>query len=441
MTMTLTNCSICCKEKDTLQCVYCDNNTACETCHKQYITSEYCKFPECMFCHNKWDFTFIINNFGKYFVRKQLKQHMHKIIFNKEKMFFKKTIQNIQHKETLRIKQQKLKELYLLKKKKQKELKTLNMNIYCLQQEQRVQESCNTLTIIPCVHDKCNGYLTDQMVCCTCSQMLCDLCFEPLLDHKDHICKDTNISYILKNSKQCPGCGQFIEKEPGGCSQMWCVECHTTFDWKNGTMQNDGYVHNPHYYEWLREKYNGILHTDPNDIYCGGAPSKAVITTMVNKYATSFNSNMLYRIHSIILDIESILPYYIILPHGTFIDDSITQNSFVDIRQKYLTNHINEHTYKKRIFNRLINKFKKHDIGVLLTLFYHIGIDFLNGILLFDWNNDTDAVTLSFKNIDEWILYFNSKIEDISLQYECIVPYVNKKLRLDYTKFLPEKKQ
>ena len=138
MTMTLTNCSICCKEKDTLQCVYCDNNTACETCHKQYITSEYCKFPECMFCHNKWDFTFIINNFGKYFVRKQLKQHMHKIIFNKEKMFFKKTIQNIQHKETLRIKQQKLKELYLLKKKKQKELKTLNMNIYCLQQEQRV---------------------------------------------------------------------------------------------------------------------------------------------------------------------------------------------------------------------------------------------------------------------------------------------------------------
>lgn len=435
--MAVTLCSICCKHTHTLLCESC-NNTACKNCHKKYLTSEYCKFPKCMFCHSKWDFAFIIDHFGKYFVKRQLKQHIQKIIFNKEKMFFKKTIQNIQYKENIRIKQQKLKELYHLKKQKQKELKMLDTNIYSLQQQ---QNSNLTLTMIPCVRNNCNGCFTDQMVCYICSQKICDICLEPISDENDghHTCNKTNvsnISYILKNSKPCPGCGLFIEKEPGGCSQMWCVQCHTTFNWKTGTMNNDEYVHNPHYYEWLRESDNAILHTNPNDIYCGGVPSKATVTSIVNKYENSFNSNILYRIHSVIVDIQSILPYYIILPHGTYIDDnSLTQNLFVDIRTKYLTNCFDEHKYKKHIFNRLVNKFKKHDIGLILTLFYHVGVDFFNSILPLKWDDDINIITKSFKNIDHWILYFNSKIEEISLKYECIVPYINTDLRLDYANF------
>ena len=32
---------------------------------------------------------------------------------------------------------------------------------------------------------------------------------------------------------------------------MWCTQCHTAFSWKSGQIQTR--VHNPHYYEWLRE--------------------------------------------------------------------------------------------------------------------------------------------------------------------------------------------
>jgi hypothetical protein len=36
------------------------------------------------------------------------------------------------------------------------------------------------------------------------------------------------------------------------CDQMWCVECKTAFSWSKGTVET-GVVHNPHYYQWMRQ--------------------------------------------------------------------------------------------------------------------------------------------------------------------------------------------
>ncbi len=36
------------------------------------------------------------------------------------------------------------------------------------------------------------------------------------------------------------------------CDQMWCVECKTAFSWSKGTVET-GMVHNPHYYQWMRQ--------------------------------------------------------------------------------------------------------------------------------------------------------------------------------------------
>lgn len=49
------------------------------------------------------------------------------------------------------------------------------------------------------------------------------------------------------------------------CDQMWCTQCHTAFNWRNGRIEN--VVHNPHYFEWLRRNGNDVPR-NPGDIPC-----------------------------------------------------------------------------------------------------------------------------------------------------------------------------
>jgi len=52
------------------------------------------------------------------------------------------------------------------------------------------------------------------------------------------------------------------------CDQMWCVECKTAFSWTNGTIET-GVVHNPHYYQWMRQ--HGDHGAEQHNRLCGEA--------------------------------------------------------------------------------------------------------------------------------------------------------------------------
>ncbi len=52
------------------------------------------------------------------------------------------------------------------------------------------------------------------------------------------------------------------------CDQMWCVECKTAFSWTNGTIET-GVVHNPHYYQWMRQ--HGDHQAEHHNRLCGEA--------------------------------------------------------------------------------------------------------------------------------------------------------------------------
>ena len=53
------------------------------------------------------------------------------------------------------------------------------------------------------------------------------------------------------------------------CDQMFCTACHTAFSWRTGQVVTNGTIHNPHYFEYLRQ-HGGAVPRNAGDLPCGG---------------------------------------------------------------------------------------------------------------------------------------------------------------------------
>ena len=120
-----------------------------------------------------------------------------------------------------------------------------------------------------CPDEDCRGYLNSSWKCGVCEKYYCSKCHIHKLERGDaHVCDEDmvkTIAHIKKNSKQCPNpeCSAMIQ-HAGGCRQMWCPLCHTTFDFKTGEIDK-GPIHNPEYFRWLRESGQQIPR-NPQDL-------------------------------------------------------------------------------------------------------------------------------------------------------------------------------
>jgi len=116
--------------------------------------------------------------------------------------------------------------------------------------------------VMQCQNSGCRGMLSTQYKCGICTKHTCPKCY--LLIEDDHVCKQEDmdtVEELRKNTRPCPNCGLRISKIDG-CDQMWCIECKTAFSWSKGTVEK-GVVHNPHYYQWMRQ--NGAVPRNPNE--------------------------------------------------------------------------------------------------------------------------------------------------------------------------------
>ena len=119
----------------------------------------------------------------------------------------------------------------------------------------------------PCENKDCNSFVDSNWNCNICEKTTCKHC--RVIKEENHECKKEDIEtteLIKKDSKNCPKCNISIMKT-SGCDQMWCVSCHTTFDWKTLHIKTSGVIHNPEYYRYMRE--NGIaIPRNPGDNRC-----------------------------------------------------------------------------------------------------------------------------------------------------------------------------
>lgn len=117
---------------------------------------------------------------------------------------------------------------------------------------------------------KCNHLLNLGCASCeACKIQICNLCLE--VKDTNHECDEKvldTIRHIFETCETCPKCHTIIEKEQGGCDQMFCTKCNTTFSWTTRRIVTENEVHhNPHFYDWQRKRGN---ERNPLDNPCEG---------------------------------------------------------------------------------------------------------------------------------------------------------------------------
>jgi hypothetical protein len=237
--------------------------------------------------------------------------------------------------------------------------------------------------IMKCPSGSCRGFLSSKYKCGVCNAKFCSHCHENLSgtiqdsdqgdikeedqgdikeedqgDSKEeetgvvareetekkaekHKCDPNtveSVKEIKKSTRNCPNCHVAIFKS-SGCDQMWCVQCHTAFNWRTGQIEK-GVIHNPEYFEFIRK--SGMTVRNPYEQVCGGIPD---LNTLLGKYGRH-RSNA-----------DALVRFYRLTTHHrhttlqnlpTALDNVNNQ----DLRIEYLMNQISEDDFKIKLQRR-----------------------------------------------------------------------------------------
>lgn len=408
-------CNICCEKYNKsnhkqVDCGFCDLS-CCRTCVQHYLLST-TQDAHCLQCKHAWNRDFIDKNCTKSFRNGEYKTQREVILFEKEKCLLPQTqhlvVQERARRETTRM----AREIRDNIARQREELHRLDVMLYT--------SNFNIVTekkkfVRKCPHEGCKGFLSSVWKCDVCENWTCPHCNEVKGKDKDadHACDPNNVdtvNLLKKDTKPCPSCGTMIFKI-SGCSQMWCPDCHTAFDWRSGAIET-GMVHNPHFYEFqMRTGHTGRV---AGDIPCGGLPSLVELREYFGmepyqdgawrrREIVPEHIWYIWKIHRLISHIDNYELAYNYVAHP--VDNA-------DLRVKYLMNELDEPVFKKLIQRREKAYAKTHAMRDMLQMFVNAASDILRQMIV---NNDD--VKYIENIIRELVDYCNASFITMAKQY------------------------
>lgn len=291
-------------------CPHCQYKV-CNRCMRQYMTSSN-QEPHCMKCRVGWNPEFVMTQFPKTFLSGDLRHHRETVLIERQKAMLAETMphleldnRSIKRKEAIkflrtevRIMKTKIMLLEDLENRDCVENPFDEMTLTNVMEERHLEiqnlrgiinrdvtydqngfhiirkpeaETTRTYRVQPCPAEGCTGFLSSNYQCMKCALWICRHCLQIKKggeEDKGHEC-DANlvesVRVIRSQYRSCPKCGVMIEKSMG-CSQIWCTQCHTAFDYNTGKIET--HIHNPHYYEWLRRTGQQRNDDEDNDVDC-----------------------------------------------------------------------------------------------------------------------------------------------------------------------------
>lgn len=412
-----------------VKCEYCDF-VACVKCCGTFILNEI--EPKCMnitHCNRIWTRQFIVQNFTKKFINRNLKTHREQVLFDIERNLLPTTqvvVERIVKIEKIdRYIREKLDEIHQIKsiifeKQREKVAVLQESNSYTAKNQR-------TTFIRPCSDTNCRGFLSSQWKCGLCEKWTCSECLSTKENGRnaEHECDPDSVAsakVILKETKSCPTCGIGIFKIEG-CSQMFCTQCNTTFDWITGRIYTSN-IHNPHYFEWLRRT-------------CGNQHNENIDGGRCNVH--EFNDSIFRRIYNVVNRInpplEGTVPFltklnkifqrmthlnYVEIQHyNTHLTNPNEYNQ--DLRVKYLRKEIDENEFKTLLQRKEKRRKKNQEIVNILQTVYNGTVDIIFRLerAVRTLNKDEPNLVFPILNeVDELIDYANNCFIDVGKTYE-----------------------
>jgi hypothetical protein len=156
------------------------------------------------------------------------------------------------------------------------------------------------------------------------------------------------------------------------CSQMWCTQCQTAFNWKTGKIET-GIIHNPHYWEYIKKL--GQEDAEVNRMFGNGGnadlPQNEIDLCNFRFEDLLRNKTFATNIQHIsgdVLDLFRQINHMSRFERDRYdvnLDDPKINE---DIRMKYLSNEVNEDYMKSLIQRRYkMNEFKSEMFQIIDT--------------------------------------------------------------------------
>ena len=374
----------------------------CVSCAKTYILSK-SQNAHCMNCNVAWNKEFLVNNLGHTFIVKEYQPFRANVLYERELSLLPEAhafIDNEKRQMVIR-----------------EEIRTLTARINMLKREFEALNNGTTDTapvarkefIRQCPNTDCNGFLSKDLHCSLCGVDACGTCREIKIADTEHVCNEDvvkTIQLLQKDTKECPSCASLIFKI-SGCSQMFCTSCHKVFDWNTLKIET-GVVHNPHYFEWVRQ--NGV---DPRTLNVG-----------CNRHITNYSVNtFLHRLRFINVGNNEIAKYMNILQrtiHIREVDMRTYQRDIrnnIELRVKFLKKEIDIVHFKTQLRVREKRQEKNTEMYNILDMHTTCVSDLANTFINID-KNLIDFLKLKTE-IKQLTTYTQGHLLRISKVFKC----------------------
>jgi len=468
-------CSICCENfnksnRKEVICGFCpkeNNFVACVYCVKRYLL-ETTQNAHCMNCKHEWNLIFMTDKLPKVFLNTEYKKRRQDLIEERERSMMPATQPHVEI-ALLRRKQYDIgreinniiNKTYIVNLYSDEHLEleikrvTKQHELNCLAHETRQRDNMKTKEsraqfVRQCPMEDCRGFLSTAWKCGICKTNICSHCHEPKITNKksednndnnnnndnnddnnnnndnnndnnnngivEHICNPDNVEtakLLKKDSKPCPKCACMIFKI-SGCDQMFCTQCHTAFSWITGRIETR-IIHNPHYFQYLREQANGAeIPRNPLDNPCAEImPDGEAFTNQMIHYI-QINLHDIPRFVSddgnnirISEEIGRVVQLCNHIVTNNYQNENII-NDNLDLRIKYMMHELTDEKYKQLLQSREKQHEKNHEFDMIFRTYVVAARDIiLNFANLPDKNNKIERQPYVYTELTNLRNYIN----------------------------------